>query len=267
MISFIIFFVNFGGCCNFVVTLITFLNQTKADTLWLGKGDERFLTITNHENVAETCGEWVTFGVLNVSDFVRTWVVLDVLKNTNTTNIVTTSNKNWSTVVELDNTIDFTAFKVNLDCVVLLDVGVGETDSTTVVGNNVWDITLSKNLSLDLAKLELGFFGINAMGLETTLNVVEYTEVFTSLVNWDNVLETKRELGISSDFVINLDVGIFILNNSKNFLTSKSVLESVTEKDWKGDALTELVGSSWGTSGVHAGKFIETPVGGSKLTL
>jgi hypothetical protein len=60
---------------------------------------------------------------------------------------------------------------------------VGETDSTTVVSNNVWDITLSKNLSLDLAKLELGFFGINAMGLETTFNVVEDTEVFTSLVN------------------------------------------------------------------------------------
>lgn len=74
-------------------------------------------------------------------------------------------------------------FLTYLDCVVLLDVGVGEADSTTIVGNNVWNIALSKNLSLDLAKLELGFFGINAMGLETTLNVVEDTEVFTSLVD------------------------------------------------------------------------------------
>ncbi len=68
-----------------------------------------------------------------------------------------------------------------LDSVVLLDVGVGEADGSAVVGNNVWDLVLAKNLSLDSAELELSLLLINLVGLETTLDVVQDAEVLTSL--------------------------------------------------------------------------------------
>jgi hypothetical protein len=41
-------------------------------------------------------------------------VVFDVLEDTNTTDVVTTNNEDGGTVVELDNTVDFTSDKVEL---------------------------------------------------------------------------------------------------------------------------------------------------------
>ncbi len=43
-----------------------------------------------------------------------------------------------------------------LDCVVLLDIGMGETDGSAVVGNNVWNLVFTKDLSLDLQEFECG---------------------------------------------------------------------------------------------------------------
>ena len=70
-----------------------------------------------------------------------------------------------------------------LDSVVLLDVRVREADGSAVVGNNVWDLVLAENLSLDSAKLELSLLLINLVGLETTLDVVKDAEVLTGLGN------------------------------------------------------------------------------------
>jgi hypothetical protein len=41
-----------------------------------------------------------------------------------------------------------------LNSVVLLDVWMGETDGSAVVSDNVWNLVLSKDLSLDLAEFE-----------------------------------------------------------------------------------------------------------------
>ncbi len=53
-------------------------------------------------------------GVLDVGDLVGTGVVLDVLEDTNTTDVVTTDDEDGGTVVELDNTVDLTSLKVEL---------------------------------------------------------------------------------------------------------------------------------------------------------
>lgn len=93
MYSFVVLIV--ASCSgNSVVTSITLFNESEAETLSSGEGDEGLLAVTNNENVGETGGEGVTFGILDVGNFVRTGVVFDVLENTNTTNIVTTSDEN-----------------------------------------------------------------------------------------------------------------------------------------------------------------------------
>jgi hypothetical protein len=56
----------------------------------------------------------VATGVLDVGDLVGTGVVLDVLEDTNTTDVVTTDDEDGGAVVELDNTVDLTSLKVEL---------------------------------------------------------------------------------------------------------------------------------------------------------
>ena len=59
-------------------------------------------------------GEAVAAGVFDVSDLVGTGVVLNVLEDTNTADVVSTSNEDGGAVVEFDDSVDFTSLKVKL---------------------------------------------------------------------------------------------------------------------------------------------------------
>ena len=97
-----------------------------------------------------------------------------------------------------------------LDRVVLLDIWVRETDGSAVVGDNVWNLVLAKNLSLDLAEFEAGLFRVNAMRLEASLDVVKNAEVLVGLLDGNDVLEPKWVTWVSPNSVVNLDIGIFV---------------------------------------------------------
>ena len=56
----------------------------------------------------------VTSGVLNVGNIEGAGVSLDVLEDTNTTDVVTTDDEHLSAVLVLDEALNFTALKVNL---------------------------------------------------------------------------------------------------------------------------------------------------------
>jgi len=249
------------------IAVVTLFNEGKLDTFTSGEGDEGLLGITNHENVGKTGGERVTTGVLDVSDLVRTGVVLNVLEDTDTSHVVSTSGENGSAVIELDNTINITSLKVKLDGVVLLDVGVGETDGAAVVCDNIWDLVLSKNLSGDFDELEASLLSVDGVGHEAALNVVEHAEVLAGLVDGNNILETEGELVVTSDFTVNLDVLVSGLADLKGLLLGKSVLKSVAEEHGEWDALTELVGAGSWAGSVHATELIKAPVGGCEHSL
>lgn len=118
-----------------------------------------------------------------------------------------------------------------------------ETDGSAVVGDNVWNLVLAKNLSLDLAEFEAGLFRINAMRLEASLDVVKNAEVLVGLLDGNDVLEPKWETWVSPNSVVNLDIGIFVLADFEALLARESVLESVAEKHRKWNAFTQLVGA------------------------
>lgn len=111
-----------------------------------------------------------------------------------------------------------------LDRVVLLDIWVRETDGSAVVGDNVWNLVLAKNLSLDLAEFEAGLFRVNAMRLEASLDVVKNAEVLVGLLDGNDVLEPKWVTWVSPNSVVNLDIGIFVPADSKALLARESVL-------------------------------------------
>ena len=59
----------------------------------------------------------------------------------------------------------------------------------------------------------------------TALDVEDQTEVFTGLVDLDNVHETGGELGIGTDLAVNLDQPL--LHDSLNLLGGQSILQTV----------------------------------------
>ena len=131
-----------------------------------------------------------------------------------------------------------------LDRVVLLDIWMRETDGPAVVGHNVWNLVLAKDLSLDLAELEGSLLSINTVGLEASLDVVENAEVFACLLYGNDVLEPEWESWISPNSVVNLDIGILVPADSEALLARESVLKSVAEQYRKWDAFTQFVGAS-----------------------
>lgn len=56
----------------------------------------------------------VALGVLDVSNVEGAGVSLDVLEDTNTTDVVTADNEDLSAVLVLDEALNFAALKVNL---------------------------------------------------------------------------------------------------------------------------------------------------------
>jgi len=246
---------------------VTLLNKGQLDTLTLGKRNERFLALTDDHDVGQTSGEGVASDITDVSNLVATRVVLDVGKNTNTTNVVTTVGHDGATVLEFNKAINLTSLQVKLDSVVLLNVRVGESDSSTVVGNNEWDLVLANSLSLNLKQLELSFFIVNAVGLETTLNIEEDSEMLTSLLKRDDILETEREFVGSANSVVNLNETLLVFADLDSFLVVEGILQSVSEQHSNWDAFSQFVWSSSGSAGVWAGQLVQVPVLGSVHTL
>lgn len=101
-----------GGSGNSVVSL---LNEGKFHSFALWKGDDGFLGSSDHEDVLESSGERLSSGVDDVGDGVRTWGLLNVLKGSDSTNVVTSGQNDLGALFGLDNSVDFTGLKVKLD--------------------------------------------------------------------------------------------------------------------------------------------------------
>ena len=94
---------------------VPLLDERKLLTVTLGELNQRLLALTDGEDVAETGGECLALGVLDVDDLVGTGVVLNMHEGTDTTNIVTSDNEDSSSVFEFNNAVDFAGLKVKLN--------------------------------------------------------------------------------------------------------------------------------------------------------
>jgi len=210
---------------------ISLFDKSELETVTLWQGDEWVLAFTDNENVSDTGGERVAPGVLDVSNVEGTWMLLDRLEDTNSTNVVTTGEVNGCTIDKLNNTGDFTSSEVNLESIHLANVWMWESEGPSVVSGNVWDLLLANVLLLDLAKLETGFFGINFVWIESSFGINQNSEELISFFNSNNVHMTKGESVISSDLIINLDNSFFLFTNLQAFLTTQGVLKPLSEQD------------------------------------
>jgi len=239
------------------------LNKAELDTFTLRNGDSRGLTVTNNKSVLDSSGENVALHISDVGNVEGTWMLLDGLEDTNTTNIVSTNEHNRGTVGELDNGLDVTGGEVNLDGVVDGDIRMRISHGSTVVGRDVRDLILVDGLSDNLAKLELGLSRVDRVSLEATLGIEEDSEVLVSLLDGDDVHVAKRVARISSVLSVNLDKTILVLDDLSSFLSIEGIAKSLLEENVERDALSELVRTRGRSGGVNSIEFTKVPLLGS----
>ena len=241
-------------------TLVTFLNDGDAESLILGERNKRENSLTNDEDVRHTGGERVSIGILDVSNIERTRVLLDVLENTNTTQIVTASDHGEVSRGELDVIDDLSGGQVDLDGVLLTNIGVGVTESATVVSGEEGDGLVSELSLANLAELELGFLRGDAVRDKAALDVIEETEMLVGLLDGDDIHETSGIVDICANFAVNLDETLHA--DEVDLIASQGVLEAIADQDDQRKALAHAVRARAGFGSPGTSKLGEHPMFG-----
>lgn len=170
---------------------IPLLRNGKLSTLALRQGNPRLRALTNDEDVRHPYtiksvlvsifdrirdsprSECPIQGVLHVHNIETTNVLLAVNNDARPTHVATTSDHDNVTSVKLNKVGNLALLNVKLNSVINLDGGVGITDRTTVVGDDVWDAFRADGHFADFEELVGSFLGGNAVDREAALDIVE----------------------------------------------------------------------------------------------
>lgn len=125
--------------------------------------------------------------VLDVNNVETTQVPLLVNDHTRSTHVTTASNHDDVSGLKLDVVNDFVLNEVELDSVVDLDGRVGVSDGSAIVGNDVGNALGTKLMLSNLKELESSLLGGDSVNGESTLDVVEETEVLARSLDGDNI--------------------------------------------------------------------------------
>lgn len=116
-----------------------------------------------------------------------TQMSLPVHNYTRSSHITSTSDHDNVTGIKLDEIGDFVLLKVKLNGVVHFDCGVRVTNCATIMGDDMGDAPSTNCYFTDFEQLVGGFFGCDAVDCESTLDVVEKTEVFAGFFDANDI--------------------------------------------------------------------------------
>jgi len=139
---------------NISSLLISLFNKSKSNTFTLWKRDGVGLTVTDDEDVTDSGGELVSSDIFDVSDIESTWMSLDGGEGTDSTDIVSTGKDDGGVVSELDNLLNGSGGEVDLDGIVFADVWMWESDGSSIVGDDMWDLVFADKFLGNFAKFE-----------------------------------------------------------------------------------------------------------------
>ncbi|EJK51177.1 hypothetical protein THAOC_29673, partial [Thalassiosira oceanica] len=188
-------------------------------------------------------------------------VLLEVLEDSDTTSVVTLGNHDDRPHLERENLAHLASRDVDLDGVVDLDVGVGESEGTSIVRDSHGDLLGGDVNLLYTAEFPLGLFLIDAVQNEASLGVVEETEDVAGLLELDDVHETGGVVVVSSDLAVDLDTPLHA--DLLALLSGEGVLQTLTKDNGDGKALALLVRSGGGLRGPNASHLAQVPVRGA----
>jgi hypothetical protein len=123
--------------------------------LLLGQCNDGFLAIADDEDVGLSSSESLSVGVLDVDDVIASNMPLDMNDLTNSTDIVAASDEASVSDIVLDPVGDFVVNEAVLDGVTLFDLGMGESDGTSIVCHDVGDLVWAYSPSFDLKQFKL----------------------------------------------------------------------------------------------------------------
>jgi hypothetical protein len=138
-------------------------------------------------------------------------------------------------------TLNLVGVQVKTDGVVDLDFRIRETDGTSIMGDEGHNALGGLLDLVDTAHLVGGLVRRDLPQDETTLGVVQETEVLLGLLNRDDIHKSSRVLDVGSDLAINLDGTLD--EDRLGFLVVQGVFQSVAEQHNQRKALTELMGT------------------------
>ena len=184
-------------------------------------------------------------------------VPLTVHNDTRTTHVTTTSDHDNVTSIELDKVGNLALLEIVFDGVVNLDAGVGVTDSTSIVSDNIGNTLRANSKLLHLAELVSRLLRGDAVDRETALHVVKETEVLARLLEGDNIHEASGEGRVGADLVVDLDNAL--LDDGSDLAAGKGILKAVAEEDGEREGLAQLVRTGRGAGSVSAAELVKHP--------
>lgn len=125
--------------------------------------------------------------VLYVYNVEGSRVTLDVHDGSNTSLVTTHGDHDEATNSERNVSSDFTSLNRNTDSIVLLDGGIREADSTTVMSGDHRDTSVTNAGLGHTAKLVLLLLLVDTVKNETSLGVEEKTESILALLDCDDI--------------------------------------------------------------------------------
>lgn len=217
------------------------LNNALLETTSLGKGDLGSISSSNGEHVVQPSAEGVSLGILNGGNVEGSLVLLNVVELSDAPGVISAGDHDHGSDSELDDFTHLSSGNVYLDGIVGLDIGVGVTNGTSIMGDTDGDLVGRDEGLLDLAELVGSLFLGDTVEYKASLDIKEKTEDITALLKFDNVHESSGELLVGADLSVHLDTTLHA--NLLTFLSSEGILEFVTEDDSNGETLAFLVGT------------------------
>ena len=166
--------------------------------------------------------------ILHVYNIKVTNVLLTVHDNTRTAHVTTASYHNQVSRIKLCDADNLILGEVKPDGIVHPDSGIGITNCTSVVGDNVGHAPVAESNLLHLEKLVCRLFSCDPVDNKAALNVVKQAEMITRLLDGEHICrwmsplsvcarskyrthETSRIRVVSADLAVHLDETL--LNN------------------------------------------------------
>jgi len=239
-------------------TKLSVTDDIELDTLTLWQRDPWLVSLSDDHDVLDTSSESMSFSILQVNNIERSWVLFTVVQDSNTTNVVSSGDHAHVSVLELDEVFNLSGLDVQSDGIVSLGLWVWESNSSSIMSGDVVD-TLSSLLNvLDAAELVRSFLLGDLVDDESTLGVVQHTEVLLGLVERDDIHKSSWVGVVGFDFSVNLNQSLD--HDRLGFLEVQGVFQTVTQQDDHRKALTLFVRTRRWLWRPHTGKLIQHPV-------
>ncbi|GBE58808.1 argonaute 12, putative [Babesia ovata] len=212
----------------------------------------------NHEDVGAASGESVAHLVAHVDQVEATGVLLLVDDGAHTALVVSSGDHDEVADLELEELDDRAGLEVNAQGVAGLDIGVDATDGATVVGNGHADLLGAEEGLLHPAELVSRLLSGDLVRDETTLGVVQQTEVLVRAVKRNHVHETDGICDVGAHLAVDADN--LLHHDQLDLVVRQGVFETVPQKQHQGKALRGLV-RSWGwLRSVATTQLVQKPV-------